>query len=76
MKYKVTAEYNVIGKREYITDNWQPVFDKLERSRFVMFAQVTDRETNEVIKTYDDRLYWKYNYNKKQFERQKEITLF
>ena len=76
MKYKIIAEYNVIGKREYNTNHWQLMLKKLKHSRFVMFAEAIDLETNEVIETYDDRLYWEYNYDKKRFERQKEITLF
>lgn len=71
MKYKIIAEYNAIGKREYNTNNWQPMFEKLKHSRFVMFAEVIDLETNEVIKTYDDRLYWQWNEDKKRFERKK-----
>lgn len=76
MKYKIIAEYNAIGKREYNTNYWKPMFEKLKHSRFVMFAEVIDLETNEVIKTYDDRLYWQWNEDKKRFELKKEITLF
>ena len=76
MQYKIIAEYNAIGKREYNTNHWQPMFEKLKHSRFVMFAEVIDLETNEVIEAYDERNLWQWNEDKKRFELKKEITLF
>lgn len=76
MKYKIIAEYNAIGKREYNTNNWQPMFEKLSHSRFVMFAEVIDLEDNKVITNFDDRELWQWSEDKKRFELKKEITLF
>ena len=76
MKYKVTAEYNTIGKREYETDDWEFYFYRLEHSKLVMFIEVLDLETNKVIKLHDERELWQWNEERKVFDKKKEITLF
>ena len=76
MKYKIIAEYNAIGRREYNTNYWKPMFYQLSHSRFVMFAEVIDLETNKIITNFDDRELWQWNKDKKQFELKEEITLF